>query len=139
MREREREVFVVPLIYVFICCFLYAPWLGIKPTTSAYGDDALTKWASPARAHSDILILLFLSHLWAIEEKLSLITITLFSGVGHNRIIDNWNYAFIKIEVIKFYVWHRIIQSMMSYHCQLLDCVCSLCTRHLYHETDAHF
>ena len=37
-RERERETPVcVPLIYTFIGCFFYVPWLGIKPVTLVYG------------------------------------------------------------------------------------------------------
>ena len=47
-REREigRERFVAPLIYASTCCFLYAPWLGIKTATLAYGADALNNWTS---------------------------------------------------------------------------------------------
>ena len=44
--ETDRHRFVVPLVYVFIGCFLYVPWPGIEPVTLAYGDDALTNWAT---------------------------------------------------------------------------------------------
>ena len=47
LRERERNIdLLCPLIYAFIDWFLYMPWPGIKPTTLAYWDDALTKWAT---------------------------------------------------------------------------------------------
>ena len=40
--ERERERLVVPLIYAFIGCFLYVPWLEIEATALVFQDDALT-------------------------------------------------------------------------------------------------
>ena len=44
-KEGEGEtLIVVPLIYAFICWFLYVPWLG--DWTWAYWDDALTNWAT---------------------------------------------------------------------------------------------
>ena len=43
---REEHQFVVPLIYAFFGWFLYMPWPGIKPTTLAYRDDALTNGAT---------------------------------------------------------------------------------------------
>ena len=45
---REKHWFVVPLIHALIGWFLYVPWLGIKPTTLAYGADALTHWPTQA-------------------------------------------------------------------------------------------
>ena len=42
LRNREKDQFVVPLIYALIGCFFYVPWLVIKPTTLMYWDDALT-------------------------------------------------------------------------------------------------
>ena len=44
-REREREK-IVPLIHAFIGWFLYVPWPEIEPAAVAYGDDALTSWAT---------------------------------------------------------------------------------------------
>ena len=53
-RGREREILICrPTIYALIGWFLYVPWPGIKPTTLAYGDDALTTWAiQPLLFHS---------------------------------------------------------------------------------------
>ena len=45
-RERERRLFVVSLIYALIGSFLFVPWLEIKPSTSVYGDNAQTHWAT---------------------------------------------------------------------------------------------
>ena len=45
-RERERERFVVPLIYTAIGWFLYVPWPGIELATLAYWEDVLTNWAT---------------------------------------------------------------------------------------------
>ena len=42
----ERRWFIVPLIYAFIGWFLYVPWLGLEPATSAHRDDTLTNWAT---------------------------------------------------------------------------------------------
>ena len=44
--ERERNQFVVPLIYVLMGWFLYVSWLGIEPITLVYQDNTLTKWAT---------------------------------------------------------------------------------------------
>ena len=43
---RERDQFVVVLIYAFIGCFLCEPWLRIEPATLVYPDDALIHWAA---------------------------------------------------------------------------------------------
>ena len=54
---RERERFLVPLIYVFTRWFLYVPWLGIKlHTTLGYRDNAVTNEV-PGQ---DYILLLFL-------------------------------------------------------------------------------
>ena len=45
-RERQKHRFVIPLIYSFIGWFLCVPWPGVKPTTLAYQDDALTNWTA---------------------------------------------------------------------------------------------
>ena len=45
-RGREKHWFVIPLIYAFMGCFLYVPWLGIESTTLLYQDDTLTSWAT---------------------------------------------------------------------------------------------
>ena len=45
-REKEKHWYAVPPIYAFIVCFLYVPWLDIKPATLAYRDNALTNWAT---------------------------------------------------------------------------------------------
>lgn len=45
-REREKHIFVVPLIYSFIGCILCEPWLEIKPATLSFGDDAFTNEAT---------------------------------------------------------------------------------------------
>ena len=43
----ERDVnFLFHLFNVFMGCFFYVPWPGIKLTTEAYWDDALTNWAT---------------------------------------------------------------------------------------------
>ena len=44
LRERERDQFVVPIIYAFISWFLYVPWLGIE--LWLIGKDTLTNWAT---------------------------------------------------------------------------------------------
>ena len=44
--EREKQKFVVPLMYPFISCFLYVPWPGIKPLILVDQDEALTNWAT---------------------------------------------------------------------------------------------
>ena len=43
-RERERDRFVASLMYAFIGCFLYVPWLEIEPPTLVYQDDSLINW-----------------------------------------------------------------------------------------------
>ena len=43
--RREKHWCVVPLIHVFIGCFLYVLWPGIKPTILSCWDDALTNCA----------------------------------------------------------------------------------------------
>ena len=45
----KRDLFVVLHVYTFTGFFLYVPWLGIEPTTSAYWDDALTNWELPSQ------------------------------------------------------------------------------------------
>ena len=40
----EERPEYAPLIYAFSGWFLYVPWLGIKPATLTYQDDALTSW-----------------------------------------------------------------------------------------------
>ena len=37
--ERQRQWFVVPLIYAYIGWFVYVPCLGVKPATFIYRDD----------------------------------------------------------------------------------------------------
>ena len=44
-RQTQTHQFV-PLLYTFIGSFLYVPWPGMGPPTLAYGDDALTTWAT---------------------------------------------------------------------------------------------
>lgn len=46
--EREKQWFV---IYAFIVCFLYVPWMEIKPETLVYQDNALTNWAIQSGPH----------------------------------------------------------------------------------------
>ena len=41
-RGRERDQFVVPLVYAFTGSFFYVPRLGMEPTTLAYWGDAPT-------------------------------------------------------------------------------------------------
>ena len=41
IRERQRDWFVVPLIYAFIGWYFYVAWPQIKPTISVDQDDAL--------------------------------------------------------------------------------------------------
>ena len=46
-REREKNIILLShLIYAFIGWFWYVPCPGIKPTTVAYPDNALTNWAT---------------------------------------------------------------------------------------------
>lgn len=40
-----------PLIYAFIGCMLYVPWLEIEPITLAYWYDALTNGATQLGQH----------------------------------------------------------------------------------------
>ena len=42
----ERETLIVPLMDALIGWFLHVPWLGIKPATLAYRQDALTIWVT---------------------------------------------------------------------------------------------
>ena len=44
--REEKHQFVVPLIYVFIGCFLCVPWLGKKPKILVYPDNVLTNWGT---------------------------------------------------------------------------------------------
>ena len=60
-REKEKHQFVVPLISVFINCFLYVPWLGIKSATLAYQNDALTNWATwPGQCWHLLIVIFFI-------------------------------------------------------------------------------
>lgn len=47
LRKRERNWFIVPLVYEFISWLEYVPLPGIKHTTLAYWGDIVASWATP--------------------------------------------------------------------------------------------
>ena len=87
LRGRERARFVVPLIYAFIGCFLCVLYVGIKPATLVYWDDALTNWATQPGPQGSPLKLPFLSWIWhravLVSEKDAMTT-----GRGHCWVRD---------------------------------------------------
>ena len=51
--HQPSVLFDLFLIYAFINCFLYMPWLETEPETLAYWDKVLTKWVTwPGLKHT---------------------------------------------------------------------------------------
>ena len=48
--KKEKHWFVVPVIYAFIGCFLYVPWLKIKPAILMLSGGSTHEKSYPARA-----------------------------------------------------------------------------------------
>ena len=53
--ETERHRFVVPLIYIFFCCFLFVPWAETIPTTLGILGWCSNQLSYPARGRYWIL------------------------------------------------------------------------------------